>query len=143
MIFVNLSDNKKNLVWVAAFGLMYSRIMEGLMVLFEDKLIEHYTLLVVIITIFLSLVIVLYFLLYFQNNKISENDAVKNIAVKYKLGTQEEKVLNLLVQGMSNQEMADELFVSINTIRNHIANIYKKTGMKKKELKEKCFYKTD
>lgn len=143
MTFVNLVDNKKNMVWVASFGLMYSRIMEGLMVLFEDKLIEHYTLLVVIITVVLSLVIVLYFLLYFQNSKMSENDAVKNIAVKYKLGTQEEKVLNLLIQGMSNQEIADELFVSVNTIRNHIANIYKKTGMKKKELKEKCFYKTN
>lgn len=143
MTFVNLVDNKKNMVWVAAFGLMYSRIMEGLMVLFEDNLIEHYTLLVVIITFFLSVVIILYFLLYFQSNKMSENDAVKNIAVKYKLGTQEEKVLNLLIQGMSNQEIADELFVSVNTIRNHIANIYKKTGMKKKELKEKCFYKTN
>ena len=143
MTFVNLVDNKKNMVWVAAFGLMYSRIMEGLMVLFEDKLIEHYTLLVVIITVVLSLVIVLYFLLYFQNSKMSENDAVKNIAVKYKLGTQEEKVLNLLIQGMSNQKIADELFVSVNTIRNHAANIYKKTGMNKKELKEKCFYKTD
>ena len=143
MTFVNLVDNKKNMIWAAAFGLMYSRIMEGLMVLFEDKLIEHYILLVVIITIVLSLVIILYFLLYFQSNKMSENDAVKNIAVKYKLGTQEEKVLNLLIQGMSNQEIADELFVSVNTIRNHIANIYKKTGMKKKELKEKCFYKTN
>jgi len=143
MTFVNLVDNKKNMIWAAAFGLMYSRIMEGLMVLFEDKLIEHYTLLVVIITVVLSLVIVLYFLLYFQNSKMSENDAVKNIAVKYKLGTQEEKVLNLLIQGMSNQKIADELFVSVNTIRNHIANIYKKTGMKKKELKEKCFYKTN
>ena len=143
MIFVNLVNNKKNMIWAAAFGLMYSRIMEGLMVLFEDNLIKHYTLLVVIITIVLSLVIVLYFLLYFQNSKMSENDAVKNIAVKYKLGTQEEKVLNLLIQGMSNQEIADELFVSVNTIRNHIANIYKKTGMKKKELREKCFYKTD
>lgn len=143
MTFVNLVDNKKNMIWAAAFGLMYSRIMEGLMVLFEDKLIEHYILLVVIITVVLSLVIVLYFLLYFQNSKMSENDAVKNIALKYKLGTQEEKVLNLLIQGMSNQEIADELFVSVNTIRNHIANIYKKTGMKKKELKEKCFYKTN
>ena len=141
--FVNIADNKKDLVWMAAFGLMYSRIMEGLMVLFEEELIKRYTLLVVIITISLSLVIVLYFLLYFQSNKMSENDAVKSIAVKYKLGTQEEKVLNLLVQGLSNQEMADKLFVSINTIRNHIANIYKKTGMKKKELKEKCFYKTN
>ena len=143
MTFVNLVDNKKNMIWATAFGLMYSRIMEGLMVLFEDKLIDHYTLLVVLITIVLSLVIILYFLLYFQSSKMSENDAVKKIAVKYKLGTQEEKVLNLLIQGMSNQEIADELFISVNTIRNHIANIYKKTGMKKKELKEKCFYKTN
>lgn len=143
MIFVNLVDNKKNMIWASAFGLMYSRIMEGLMVLFEDKLINHYTILIIVITLSLSLVIVLYFLLYFQNNKMSENDAVKNISVKYKLGTQEEKVLNLLIQGLSNQEIADELFVSINTIRNHVANIYKKTGMKKKELKEKCFYKTN
>lgn len=143
MTFVNLIDNKKNMIWASAFGLMYSRIMEGLMVLFEDKLINHYTILIIVITSSLSLVIVLYFLLYFQNNKMTENDAVKNISVKYKLGAQEEKVLNLLIQGLSNQEIADELFVSINTIRNHVANIYKKTGMKKKELKEKCFYKTN
>ena len=142
MMFVNLIDNKKNMVWASAFGLMYSRIIEGLLVLFEDKLIEHYTLLIVVITISLSLVIVLYFLLYFQNKKMTENDAVKNISIKYKLGIQEEKVLNLLIQGLSNQEMADELYVSVNTIRNHVANIYKKTNMKKKELIEKCFYKT-
>ena len=109
MTFANISDNKKNMVWTSAFGLMYSRIMEGLMVLFEDNLINHYTLLIVIITISLSLVIVLY----------------------------------LLIQGLSNQEMADKLFVSVNTIRNHVANIYKKTGMKKKDLIEKCFYKTN
>ncbi len=143
MTFVNISDNKKNMIWTSAFGLMYSRIMEGLMVLFEDNLINHYTLLIVIITISLSLVIVLYFLLYFQSNKMTENDAVKSISVKYKLGIQEEKVLNLLIQGLSNQEIADKLFVSINTIRNHAANIYKKTGMKKKDLIEKCFYKTN
>lgn len=143
MSFVNISDNKKNMIWVSAFGLMYSRIMEGLMVLFEDKLINNYTMLIVVITIFLSLVIIIYFLLYFQNNKTSENDVVKNISIKYKLGSQEEKVLNLLIQGLSNQEIADKLFVSVNTIRNHVASIYKKTGMKKKELKEKCFYKTN
>ena len=74
-------------------------------------------------SICLSLVIVLYFLLYFKNNKLSENDAVKNISIKYSLGSQEEKVLNLLIKGLSNQEMADELFVSVNTIRNHVANI--------------------
>lgn len=143
MTFVNLSDSKKSIIWASAFGLMYSRIMEGLMVLFEDYLIKHYTLLIAVITICLSLVIILYFILYFQNNKMSENDAVRQISVKYKLGTQEEKVLNLLIQGKSNQEIADSLYISINTVRNHAANIYKKTGMKKSELKEKCFYRTN
>ena len=143
MSFINITDNKKSIVWASAFGLMYSRIMEGLMVLFEDKLISNYTMLIIAIMISLSLVIVLYFLLYFQNNKMSENDALKNIAVKYKLGSQEEKVLNLLIQGLSNQEIAEKLYLSVNTVRNHAASIYKKTGMKKKELKEKCFYKTN
>ena len=141
--FMSYVDNKKNMMFACAFGLMYSRIMEGLMVLFEDKLISHYTLLIVVFMILLSLVIVLYFLFYYQKNIMSENDAIKNISIKYKLGSQEEKVLALLIQGLSNQEIADTVYVSVNTIRNHIANIYKKTGMKKKELKEKCFFKTN
>ena len=74
---------------------------------------------------------------------MSENDIVKNISMKYKLGAQEEKVLILLIQGKSNKEIAKILLISVNTVRNHIANIYKKTGMKKKELKEKCFYRTN
>ena len=141
--FVNLTDNKKSIMYMCAYGLMYSRIMEGIMVSFEDELINHYTLLIVVIMVLLSLVIVLYFLLYYQSNQMSESSLVKNISVKYKLGIQEEKVLGLLIQGLSNQEIADQLFVSVNTIRNHVANIYKKTGMKKKELIEKCFYKTN
>lgn len=140
---INVTDSKKNMMWVCAFGLMYSRIVEGLLVLFEDCLLEHYTLLIVIISLALSLVIVLYFFLYYQNSKLSESDTIKNLAIKYKLGIQEEKVLNLLLKDYSNQEIADELFVSINTIRNHVASIYRKTGMKKKELKEKCLYKTN
>ena len=80
---------------------------------------------------------------FFSDPEMTENDAVKSISIKYKLGIQEEKVLNLLMQDLSNQEIADRLYVSVNTIRNHVANIYKKTGMKKKELKEKCFYRTN
>ena len=143
MSFVNIVDHKKNYIWLAAFGLMYSRLMEALMVLFEDHLINNYTLLIVIISIVLSLVIILYFLLYFKNIKTDENNIVKELSIKYKLSSQEEKVLGLLVLDRSNQEIADELFLSINTVRNHVASIYKKTNMKKKELKEKYYYRTN
>ena len=140
--FMNLSDNKKSIIWASAFGLMYSRLMEGILVLFEDYLIKNYTLLIIVIMISLSLVIVLYFLLYFESSTSDENDTIKKIVIDYKLSAQEERVLILLIQGLSNQEIADKLYISVNTIRNHVANIYKKTGMKKKELKEKCYYKT-
>ncbi len=141
MSFVNLVDHKKSIVWASAFGLMYSRIMEGILVLFEDDLIDNYTLFIIIVSIVLSLVIIVYFLLYFQNNKLSEKDKLKQIAIKYNLSTQEEKVLNLLISDKSNQEIANELYLSVNTVKNHIASIYRKTSMKKRELKDKLFLK--
>ena len=143
MSFVNLVDNKNSIIWGCGFGLMYSRIMEGIIVLFEDKLVDNYTYLIIVLSLLLSLVIVFYFLLYFQNNNINEDDSLKRIVIKYKLSSQEEKVLNYLVKDFNNQEIADNLYLSINTVRNHVANIYKKTNMKKKELIEKCYYKTN
>ena len=59
------------------------------------------------------------------------------MVIRYKLSSQEEKVLNLLVQDLTKKEIADKLYLSVNTIKNHVSNIYKKTGMKKNELKEK------
>ena len=143
MSFINLVDNKKNMVWASAFGLMYSRLMEGIMVLFEDKLLANYTILIVVISLALSLVIILFFLLYFEKKQITENDALKTISLKYKLSTQEEKVLKLLLDDYTRDEIADNLYLSVNTVKNHLANIYKKTGMKKNELKEKYFYRTN
>ena len=48
----------------------------------------------------------------------------------------EEKVLDLLIKDFTRQEIADKLFLSINTIKVHVRNIYKKTNMNKQELKE-------
>lgn len=45
---------------------------------------------------------------------------------KYDLTPQERKVLSLLVVGYSYKMIASELFVSINTVRTHIKNIYLK-----------------
>ena len=42
------------------------------------------------------------------------------------LSKREYEVLELLAQGMSNQEIADALFVSLNTITTHISNLFGK-----------------
>ncbi|MCK9289990.1 MAG: response regulator transcription factor [Bacteroidales bacterium] len=45
---------------------------------------------------------------------------------KYDLSPQEKKVLKYLVAGYSYKMIANEIFVSINTVRSHIKNIYSK-----------------
>jgi DNA-binding NarL/FixJ family response regulator len=42
------------------------------------------------------------------------------------LTPRENEILDLLAQGFRNKDIADKLFVSVNTIRTHIYNIYEK-----------------
>ncbi|QLE86832.1 MULTISPECIES: response regulator transcription factor [Shewanella] len=49
----------------------------------------------------------------------------------FKLTTKkEQEVLSLVCMGLSNNEVAERLSVSINTIKMHLQNIYKKTKVK-------------
>ncbi|HEU5376648.1 MAG TPA: LuxR C-terminal-related transcriptional regulator [Ktedonobacteraceae bacterium] len=45
------------------------------------------------------------------------------------LSTQEQRVLALLVAGRSNPEIAETLIVSVNTIKAHVKNLYRKLGV--------------
>ncbi|MCB2207821.1 MAG: response regulator transcription factor [Bacteroidetes bacterium] len=53
----------------------------------------------------------------------------KHVPVKndvFQLTQREIEILNLLVEGFDNQAIADKLFISIQTVRNHIRHIYEK-----------------
>ncbi|NPA26541.1 MAG: response regulator transcription factor [Chloroflexi bacterium] len=45
------------------------------------------------------------------------------------LTDQEVRVLRLIAQGMSNQEIADRLHISLNTVKTHIKHIFSKLGV--------------
>lgn len=51
-----------------------------------------------------------------------------NLSIGNLLTSRETEVLLLVYQGDSNQQIADRLFVSINTIKSHMKNIFIKTG---------------
>jgi len=44
----------------------------------------------------------------------------------YGLSEREKEVINLLAQGNNYQQIGDQLFISVDTVRHHIKNIYKK-----------------
>jgi len=46
------------------------------------------------------------------------------------LSTREFQVLKLIVKGYSNSDIAEELFLSISTIKTHVSNLYSKMNVK-------------
>lgn len=56
------------------------------------------------------------------------NGAVDNMARDADLGRQERRVAMQLVYGFSEQAIADRLSITLETVREHIQEIYRKTG---------------
>ncbi len=48
------------------------------------------------------------------------------------ISKREHEVLELMAQGLSNQEIADTLFVSLNTIKTHSSNLFLKLEVRRR-----------
>ena len=53
-------------------------------------------------------------------------EIMKRIKIDYRLTEREYEVLECVLYGMSNQEIAEKLFVTLPTVKKHLANIYSK-----------------
>ncbi len=51
---------------------------------------------------------------------------------KLNISKREYEVLELMASGLSNQEIADKLFVSLNTIKTHSSNLFVKLDVKRR-----------
>ena len=56
----------------------------------------------------------------------------ENEFVKLGLSTRELEVLQLMAAGKSNQEIADQLFLSLNTIKTHSSRLFEKMDVKRR-----------
>lgn len=61
-----------------------------------------------------------------QEEKMTVSQAVE----QYSLTRQEHRILQLLLTGKDNQEISDELSITINTLKKHIFNIYRKMSVR-------------
>ena len=60
---------------------------------------------------------------------ITVNKSLNNFAKTYGLTSRESEILSLINKGLSNQEISDKVVISVSTVKNHIYNIYNKTGV--------------
>lgn len=77
-------------------------------------------------------------LLFFSDNKLEIQKKIRNVCEpvsdekekKQVLSKREAMILKEVVLGLTNQEIADKLFLSVHTVTTHRKNINKKLGIK-------------
>lgn len=141
--FINIGLRKRSLLYMVAFGLMYERIVEGIIGLTEKTILTNIFTVSILAVVLLAAIMWIYMFLYIKQASSTgkeEKDMLKEISIKYNLSGQEEKVLGYLLEDLTKKEIAEKMVLSVNTIKVHVTNIYKKTGLGKSELKE-IYYK--
>jgi ligand-binding sensor domain-containing protein/DNA-binding CsgD family transcriptional regulator len=61
--------------------------------------------------------------------KIATPPKLDEIFNKHKISHREQEILHMVIQGKSNREMEQVLFISLPTVKRHLANIYEKIGV--------------
>ncbi|MBE5969699.1 MAG: helix-turn-helix transcriptional regulator [Lachnospiraceae bacterium] len=143
--FIEQGTLNKKLLYLVALGMMFERIVEGSVGLLERTILSN-VFVVSIIAAALLIGFMWTYMFYFNKTvigqKSQEKDMLKELSIEYGLSGQEEKVLGYLLKDYTKKEIADEMVLSVNTIKVHVTNIYKKTGLGKSELKA-IYYKKD
>lgn len=139
----DMSDavNAKGLpmTFLCTFGLVFGRLGEGIGGFMGIKLSQN-QLILISVTCFVLVIATAFFIFHYLTSFIPVPQVVQNhedrmtaFKVKYDISTREMDVLELLIEGKSNAEIADRLYVSENTVRFHVSNILKKTGCKSRK----------
>ncbi len=90
----------------------------------------------IIILFAIHLLPIFFLSLYLDKNFIEPTakiDFDKSLACfieKYQISKRESEIVQLICKGKSNQDISDSLFISLQTVKDHIHRIYLKTGVK-------------
>jgi DNA-binding CsgD family transcriptional regulator len=99
---------------------------------------RNWTLLTIYLLVFLSgnILPVLYWRAYLRKYfippvlQITGALAWKQFLAEYKISKREEEVTQLLCEGKTNKEISEALFISLQTVKDHIYRIFQKTDVK-------------
>jgi DNA-binding NarL/FixJ family response regulator len=102
----NLQGGNNNDIWIAGFSILFLAI--GIVI--SRKLFTK------------TLVVTQPTPAYINNDEL----------LKAGISKREAEILLLIHEGLSNQQIADKLFISESTIKKHISNIFQKLGVERR-----------
>ena len=132
LVFSDISG-KSGLPAFAVFGLLAGRLGEAAGTLGASLFTG--ALLVILSGAVFVLVIALFFLLYQKLYVVvttpeeAEAHRLTEYVSRFGLSAREQEIFNLIIQGMSNTEIAGTLYITESTVKFHAGNIFKKTGL--------------
>ena len=62
--------------------------------------------------------------------QVNYEESLLSFAGKFEISKREKEVIQLICKGLSNQEISDALFISLQTVKDHTHRIFTKTGVK-------------
>ena len=134
VLFCDLARKRRPLLWLCGFGLLFGRVGDAAGAFVRIWLGERLTALVIVAAGAFTVAVVCFFMLYHRLYVPavlpvrSEQEFFDSFAARCDLSSREREVLRLILDGMSTQEIAGELFVTESTVKYHIHNLLKKTG---------------
>lgn len=71
-----------------------------------------------------------FFLPYYGRLSSNNQEAVlEKLVREYNVSKREREIMQLILEGKSNKEIEGQLFISFNTVKNHVYNLYQKLGV--------------
>jgi|WetSurMetagenome_2_1015567.scaffolds.fasta_scaffold00065_36 DNA-binding CsgD family transcriptional regulator len=145
-----VTDNQKRKA-MKAFGLMFVFFPLLLFCYYTDSFFLHLMpdsinhLAINVIDFCYNTLIVIWSISHFESMGADEVKAAivdltaHELIQKYQISKRELEIIQLVCSGRSNQEIADELFISLGTVKNHLYNIFIKLGIKNRTQLVKMF----
>lgn len=93
--------------------------------------IDNFAFPVYILTISIIMMVYFYKRFSLDSSKLHKKNAIDDKTIdRYKITDRELTVIKLVCEGLTNKEIAANLNISVNTVNNHVANVFEKTGVR-------------
>ena len=67
-----------------------------------------------------------------ETDETTKKEVIPKPTIDLGISKREFEVLQLIAKGYSNQEIADQLFISLPTVKTHVSNLFSKLDVKRR-----------
>jgi len=123
-------DNERKIISVGIFLLMIIQTIP--LLLYKD---QYELALIFIFTFFAGNTFIPLYLSYGTQHSFFENEGIKSMSFEeffknYDISPRESEIIKEICNGLSNKEISEKLFISLQTVKDHTHRIYIKTNVR-------------